>query len=98
MSSDSGEQSFFEKPENVKKILKVFYVSCALLILLDLVDLIGKWTGNDALHFKKGHIHYSAEGWFGFYGIYGLVGCVALVLAAKVLRKIVMREEDYYDR
>ena len=30
--------------------------------------------------------------------VYGFVACVALVLAAKLLRRGVMRPEDYYDR
>ena len=37
------------------------------------------------------------EGWFGFYGFFGFIACVALVLAAKELRRLVMRREDYYD-
>ena len=40
------------------------------------------------------HRHYT----FAFHAIYGFVACVALVLAAKQLRKLVMRSEDYYDR
>lgn len=90
-------ERFLDRPENVRKLLKVFFALCAVLLLLDLVDLIGVWTGIEWLHYKK-HPHYSVENWFGFYGIYGLVGCVLLVLAAKVLRLIVMRGEDYYDR
>ena len=37
------------------------------------------------------------EGWFGFYGFFGFIACVVLVLAAKELRRLVMRREDYYD-
>lgn len=91
-------ERFLDRPENVKKVLRLFFLSCAVLILLDLVDLVGKWTGIDWLHYKhESHLHYPVEGWFGFYGFYGLIGCVLLVLAAKVLRVVVMRREDYYD-
>ena len=38
------------------------------------------------------------EGWFGFYGFFGFIACVVLVLAAKELRRMVMRREDYYDQ
>ncbi len=38
--------------------------------------------------------HYA----FAFHAIYGFVACVGLVLAAKQLRKLVKRPEDYYDR
>ena len=30
-------------------------------------------------------------------GLYGFVACVFLVLMAKLLRRILMRPEDYYD-
>jgi hypothetical protein len=41
--------------------------------------------------------HYAAENVIGAYGIYGFVACVALVLTAKELRKLLKRDEDYYD-
>ena len=34
---------------------------------------------------------------FGFYAWFGFIACVGLVLAAKVLRMLLMRPEDYYD-
>ena len=48
--------------------------------------------------FVPKHGKFLIEHAFGFYGIFGFVACVGLVLAAKVLRRIVMRPEDYYDR
>ena len=32
----------------------------------------------------------------GFYGVFGFVACALLVLAAKALRRLLMRPEDYY--
>ena len=32
----------------------------------------------------------------GFYGIFGLVICILLVLAAKAMRRVLMRPEEYY--
>ena len=69
---------------NVDKIVYGLYAVCAVLLLID--PLVHK------------HGPFEVEHWWGFYGIYGFVGCVFLVLAAKVLRMIVMRPEDYYDR
>lgn len=69
---------------NVKRIVIGLYVVAVLLVLLDL--LYGK------------HSHFPIEDVFGFYGFYGFVGCVTLVLLAKLLRKVVMRPENYYDR
>lgn len=74
----------FDKPENVKRLLKIFY-SCVILLLL--VDL-----------FYHKHTIFAWEGCFAFYSVYGFVACVVLVIVAKyVLRPMVMRKEDYYD-
>ena len=73
-------------PKIVTRIVYGLYIVCGLLLVV--VDLFR----------DKEHVHFSFESWFGFYCIYGLVACVVLVLAAKALRVILMREEDYYDR
>jgi hypothetical protein len=44
------------------------------------------------------HAEVGFDGVFGYYGFYGFIACVVLVLAAKLLRRGVMRPEDYYDR
>lgn len=74
---------WLDEPRNVLKIVYGLYAVCALLLLID--PLVEK------------HGPFAIEHVWGFYDIYGFVGCVFLVLAAKVLRKIVMRVEDYYD-
>jgi len=43
------------------------------------------------------HHGFAFESWPGFFSIYGFVACVALVLAAKELRKLLMRSETYYE-
>ena len=73
----------FDNPNNVKRLLRGFYLLCALLIIADFV--------------VHRHIGLDWEKIPAFYAIYGFVACVALVLAAKQLRKLVMRKEDYYD-
>jgi len=75
---------WLDEPRNVDKIVYGLYVVCALVALLDLFPY-------------KQHLHFNFEYWPGFYSIYGFVACFGLVLAAKQLRKIVMRDEDYYD-
>ena len=85
---------FFDKPDNVRLVLRVVYISCSVLVALDLVDLGGALLG-------LGHLRHAERAWEGlpgFYAIYGFVACVALVLIAKQLRKVLMRSEDYYDR
>ena len=76
-------QHIFDNPRNIKRLLRVFFTLCAVLLLLDVV------------HHR--HIIHPWEYLWGFYGIFGFVACVALVLIAKALRKILMRPEDYYD-
>lgn len=74
---------FFDKPENLKRVLRTFYSICAGLLLLDFV--------------YHRHVTHPWEHLWGFYSFFGFLACTALVLAAKELRKIVMRDEDYYD-
>ena len=84
-TSSNGEKvHLFDKPENIKRLLRVFYSICVLLVLLEFV-----------IH---RHIYHSWESLLGFYAIYGFIGCVVLVLVAKWMRTFLMRDEDYYDR
>lgn len=79
------ELAMFDKPQNVKRLLIVFFISVVLLLLVDLV--------------YHRHTVFPWEGWFGFYAVFGFVACVVLVIVAKyVLRPMVMRDEDYYDK
>ena len=43
------------------------------------------------------HGHLPIEDTIGFHAWYGFVSCVALVFAARGLRRILMRDEHYYD-
>jgi hypothetical protein len=79
-----SNKAWIEKRKNVVLMVRLFLAVSIVLLLLDL-----------AIH---RHELFTWEGWFGFYGFYGFVACVTLVLAAKLLRKLVMRREDYYDR
>ena len=76
--------TWIDDRKNVDRICYALYGVSALLLVVD--PLVHK------------HGYFALEHWWGFYGIYGFVGCVFLVLAAKELRKLVMRSEDYYDR
>lgn len=86
----SEKRYWLDDPKNVDKIVYGLYAVCTLLVAVDLLDIFG------VLYHK--HTHYAFEHWLGFYGFYGLFGSVGLVLAAKQLRKLVMRDEDYYDQ
>ena len=90
------KKRWLDEPSNVTRMWRVFLVFCGLFLLLDVVDLWGARSEQEALHFKH-HAHYAPEHWFGFYPIYAFLGVTLLVVGAKLLRKLVMRKEDYYD-
>jgi drug/metabolite transporter (DMT)-like permease len=74
-----------ELPPWVRGLLTLFFCSLVALILIQ--------------PFVKIHPYFPWEKWLGFYAVFGFVACVALVLAAKyILRPLVRRPEDYYDR
>ncbi len=88
MSADDNQGQgkdigWFDDPKNVSKIVWTLVVLCAASVLADF--------------FYHKHTHYGFQGVIGFDAIYGFISCVLLVLAAKQLRKILMRDEDYYD-
>ncbi|MGY9006609.1 MAG: hypothetical protein ACKVJQ_11085 [Alphaproteobacteria bacterium] len=84
MTDVKEEPSWYERKENVTRIYQGVWVICGLLALADF--------------FYHKHIIFKVEGFPAFYGLYGFIGCVGLVLGAKQLRKILKRDEDYYDR
>ena len=43
------------------------------------------------------HVHHPWEKVPAFYCLYGFAACVVLVLIATQMRKLVMRDEEYYD-
>ena len=77
------KQYLFDKPRNVKRLLYLLYISCAILILLDFI--------------VHRHVSHPLEQLLGFYSIYGFIGCVSIVFGSKWLRILVKRDEDYYD-
>ena len=79
----AGERKrFLDRAQNVRWVLRVFYVICLGFFAADwLVDR---------------HIATAVEKVFGFYALYGFVSCWMLVIAAKQLRRLVRRREDYY--
>ena len=79
-----GKRYWLDDMRNVHKLFWALVVVCALLFL------------SDAFYHK--HVVFGFENWFGFFGLFGFFVSFALVLAARELRKFLMRDEDYYDR
>ena len=82
--TDGGKQYWLDDMANVQKIFWALIVVCILLFLSDA--------------FYEKHVIFPFENWFGFFGLFGFLVSFALVLTARELRKILMRDEDYYDR
>jgi uncharacterized membrane protein YidH (DUF202 family) len=77
------KEYFFDKQRNIDGFLMVFYVICAVLFVLDFI--------------VHRHTMHSLEELPAFYAVFGFVAFVALVVGSILLRKLVMRKEDYYD-
>jgi hypothetical protein len=91
LQSDRDEsRRWLDSPANVKKVIRWFFISCGVMALLDVVF----WKHL----FVHKHTSFPFENIPFFYCLYGLSACVILVILAKGLRKILMRDEDYYDR
>ena len=75
---------WFDRPENVTKIFRALIAACVL------VAIIGLFAG--------GHGEMVLQHIPLFYAVFGFVAFVFIVFAGKFLRKLVMRDEDYYDR
>jgi len=86
-SADGGttgeKKHVWDNPENVRRLLRVIYAISAGLVIADLI--------------VHRHLVHPWEGLPGFYALYGLLACVSLVLVAKRMRNVLMRDEDYYD-
>ena len=77
------ELKIFDKPENVKRFLAIFYISLMVLLIIDF--------------FIHKHAQFPWEGAPDFFAVYGFVSCVLLIFIAKALRLFVKRDETYYD-
>jgi hypothetical protein len=80
----SDEQGWFDKPRNATRIVYGLYAVCAALLVAELViDRKPEFNG--------------VESWFGFYAVFGFLAYCFIVNAAKLLRKVVRRPENYYE-
>jgi len=75
---------WLDDAKNVTLLVRILTVACVALVLADL--------------FYDKHGHFTWETLFGFHGFFGFVSFFLLVLTGKPLRKLLMRDEDYYDR
>lgn len=79
----SDDRRRLDDPRTVQRIVLAVYLACGLLLIADL------------FYTKKPLFGF--ESWFGFYPVFGFAVSFTLVLAAKQMRKLVGRGEDYYE-
>ena len=90
---DDGRKRVFDYPANVQLVIRWFVYACIFLAVLDIAIYLLTF-----FHIvPHAHHAFAIEGIPLFYPAYGFVACVLLVLVAKQLRRILMRDEDYYD-
>ncbi|MCD6255961.1 MAG: hypothetical protein J7J44_06795 [Deltaproteobacteria bacterium] len=77
------ELTFLDSPENRAKIMRYFYITLLILLILDF--------------FVPKHGHFSWELAPEFFAVYGFLALVTLTFIAKALRFFVRRKEDYYE-
>jgi len=78
------ELSFLDKPENRNRVIRYFFISLGILLVVEF--------------FIHKHVEFPWESAPAFYAVYGFVACVSLIFIAKLLRFIVKRDEDYYNK
>ena len=79
----SGRRHFFDDPAKVNWLVYGLFVACGLTVLADLL-------------YDK-HAHYDVQGWIGFDAAFGFVSYVGIVYAGFLVRRLLMRSEDYYE-
>ncbi len=77
------ELKIFDKPKNVKMLLRIFYASLIVLLIADF--------------FIHKHAEFPWEEAPEFFAAYGFVSCVLLIFIAKILRIFIKKDENYYD-
>lgn len=82
-NNPDDKEYYLDKPENIDRLLKVFYVICALLFVADFV--------------VHRHTKVALEEFPAFYAVFGFAALVVLVIGSIALRKLIMRKENYYD-
>lgn len=73
----------FDSPRNVRRLIQAVVGIAVLSLAAEL--------------FIERPVEHPWESLFGFYAVFGFLDYVFLVFAARLLRRLVMRRENYYD-
>ncbi|TWU48124.1 heme biosynthesis HemY N-terminal domain-containing protein [Rubripirellula reticaptiva] len=80
-----SEPSWFERPANINRMIGALVVVCAGLVAAD-------WF------YENPHPHFDLETSFGFQAWFGFVAFIVVVFLGRLLRLLVSKPEDYYER
>jgi hypothetical protein len=79
----ANDDWWLDRPSSIRLIIRVLMVACALSVVADF------------FYHKHGDYHF--QEWFAFDAAFGFLAYVGLITAAKGVRRLLMRGEDYYD-
>ena len=79
----SEKNDWFDSKDNITKVYKGLWIICALTVLAEA--------------FVHMHPYFEIEEIYGFYAWGGLAASLAFVGGALVVRRVLIRPEDYYD-
>ena len=82
MNSNQQEDSWLVRPSSIRLLWRIFWAVLALTVLAHAVVKV------------KGY--FVVDGWYGFGAVFGFLSCLIMVVVAKVLGKVLKRDQDYY--
>ena len=82
MNSNQQEDSWLVRPSSIRLLWRIFWAVLALTVLAQAVAKV------------KGY--FVVDGWYGFGAVFGFLSCLIMVVVAKVLGKVLKRDQDYY--
>lgn len=86
---------WFDKPSSLRMIIIGLVVFCAISFIVP--TALDMMASSDPHHGEESHRAFEYESYYGFHAIFGFCAYACIVLGAKVLRKFIMRPEEYYD-
>ena len=89
LTTDGDRIAWLDRPGSIDLLVKLVYGTCALLLVIG--------AGFAFFSHAYDHAHYGFEKLFFFHGAFGFASFVFLVFVAKGMRRILQRDEGYYD-
>ena len=91
---ETGKQEpeglFWVSRRGAKVALVILHAGAAVAVL---IELLQPFVGDSHAVERAHSLDFPAS-----YAVYGFLACVLLVLLGRLLRRLVMRDEDYYQR